>query len=180
MDKYDPRPARSHGSGEFLPEQLASLGSGVVFEPGVLVFHPGTISIGDNVYIGHNTILKGYHRNTMQIGRDTWIGQGYFLHSAGGITIGNAVGVGPMVKILTSQHAGDDLGLPVLYTKLDFAPVVIEEGADIGVGSILLPGVRIGEGAIVGAGAVVTRSIPAYTIAAGVPAKVIRKRDQPR
>jgi acetyltransferase-like isoleucine patch superfamily enzyme len=176
MDNYEARIARSHGTGEFRPEQFASLGSGVVFEAGVLVFHPEAIRIGDNVYVGHNTILKGYHRNTMEIGRDTWIGQGCFLHSAGGISIGKAVGIGPMVKILTSQHAGDDVRLPVLYTQLDFAPVVIEDGADIGVGSILLPGVRIGEGAIVGAGAVVTHAVPAFTVTAGVPAKVIRHR----
>jgi acetyltransferase-like isoleucine patch superfamily enzyme len=176
MDKYEPRIARSHGTGEFRPEQFASLGRGVIFEAGVLVFHPETITIGDNVYVGHNSMLKGYHRNTMVIGRDTWIGQGCFLHSAGGITIGNAAGIGPMVKILTSQHAGDDLALPVLCTKLDFAEVVIEDGADIGVGSTVLPGVRIGEGAIIGAGAVVNRSIPAYAVAVGVPARVVRQR----
>jgi acetyltransferase-like isoleucine patch superfamily enzyme len=75
MDKYEPRIARSHGTGEFRPEQFASLGRGVIFEAGVLVFHPETITIGDNVYVGHNSMLKGYHRNTMVIGRDTWIGQ---------------------------------------------------------------------------------------------------------
>jgi acetyltransferase-like isoleucine patch superfamily enzyme len=176
MDKYEPRIAHSHGTGEFRPDELASLGRGVVFEPGVLVFHPEAITIGDNVYVGHNSMLKGYHRNAMVIGRDTWIGQGCFLHSAGGLTIGKAVGIGPMVKILTSQHSGDDLALPVLCTKLDLAEVVIEDGADLGVGSIILPGVRIGEGAIVGAGAVVSRSIPAFAVAVGVPAKVVRQR----
>jgi len=173
---YQARQARSHGTGEFRPEQFASLGSGVVIEPGVLVFHPEAISLGDNVYVGHNAILKGYHRNTMVIGRDTWIGQGAFLHSAGGITIGKAVGIGPMVKLLTSQHSADDVRVPVLYTPLDFAPVVIEDGADLGVGSIILPGVRIGAGAIVGAGAVVTHDVAPYTVVAGVPAKVIRER----
>jgi len=178
MDTYEPKPARSHGSGEFRLDQFAHLGIGVVLEPGVLVFHPEAINLGDNVYVGHNTMLKAYHRNSMEIGRDTWIGQGCFLHSAGGITIGRAVGIGPMVKILTSQHGGDESRLPVLYTQLDFAAVVIEDGADIGVGSILLPGVRIGEGAIVGAGAVVTRSVPAYTVVGGIPAKLIRQRGQ--
>ena len=123
MDKYEPRKSSSHGTGQFRPEDLALLGDGVVFEAGVLVFHPEHIRIGDNVYIGHNTILKAYHLSEMTIGRDTWIGQGCFLHSAGGINIGRAVGIGPMVKILTSQHAGEDLRLPVLYSPLDFAPV---------------------------------------------------------
>lgn len=174
--QYDPKPARSYGSGQFRPEQLAGLGSGVVVEPGVLIFHPETVTLGDNVYVGHNAILEGYHRNTMVIGRDTWIGQGCFLHSAGGLTIGKAVGIGPMVKILTSQHTGHDRRLPVRYTPLDFAPVVIDDGADIGVGSILLPGVHVGEGAIVGAGAVVTGAVAPYTVVAGVPAKLLRQR----
>ncbi|MGD0837929.1 MAG: DapH/DapD/GlmU-related protein [Polyangia bacterium] len=180
MDKYEPRKASSHGTGRFRPEDLALLGDGVVFEAGVLVFHPEHIRIGDNVYIGHNTILKAYHLSEMTIGRDTWIGQGCFLHSAGGIKIGRAVGIGPMVKILTSQHSGEDLRLPVLYTPIHFAPVEIGDGADIGVGCIVLPGVRIGEGAVVGAGAVVTRSLPDFTVAAGVPARVIRSRGEPR
>ena len=59
MDKYEPRIARSHGTGAVRPEEFASLGSGVVIEPGVLVFHPEAITIGDNVYVGHNTLLKG-------------------------------------------------------------------------------------------------------------------------
>jgi acetyltransferase-like isoleucine patch superfamily enzyme len=180
MFKYEPRKARSHGTGEFRREELAAIGEGVVIEPGVLVFHPENIRLGDNVYVGHNAILKGYYKNTMTIGQDTWIGQACFLHGAGQLTVGRAVGIGPMVKILTSQHAGDDLHLPVLCTELRFAPVVIEDGADIGAGSVILPGVRIGEGAIVGAGAVVSRDVPAYTVAAGVPARILRRRDEGR
>ena len=65
---------------------------------------------------------------------------------------------------------------PVLHNPIEFKKVVIEDNSDIGVGSILLPGVVIGEGAIVGAGAVVTKSIPPYSIAVGNPARVIRSR----
>src|SRR5439155_20350218 len=67
--------ARSHGTGAFSREQFAVLGEDVVFETGVLVFHPETIEIGSAVYGGHYTILKGYHRNKMTIGDGTWIGQ---------------------------------------------------------------------------------------------------------
>jgi acetyltransferase-like isoleucine patch superfamily enzyme len=167
---------RSHGSGTFSPDEFYALGINVVFEPGVLVFHPGSISIGNNVYIGHNTILKGYYNNQMQIGDDTWIGQNCFFHSAGGISIGRAVGIGPYVKIITSVHADNQLDMPVLFHPVSFRPVSICDGADIGVGSVVLPGVTIGEGAIIGAGAVVTRNVTAYAVAAGVPAKVLRMR----
>ncbi|HEX7598847.1 MAG TPA: transferase, partial [Polyangia bacterium] len=62
----------SHGTGAFSPTDFRSLGEDCVFESGVLVFHPENISLGRNVYVGHNTILKGYHRNEMRIGDETW------------------------------------------------------------------------------------------------------------
>ncbi len=167
---------KSHGTGEFKIEDFAKIGENVVIENGVLVFHPENIEIGNNVYIGHYTILKGYYKNKMIIGDNCWIGQQCFFHSAGGLYIGKAVGIGPKVTILTSQHRGDDVGLPVYLTEIDFAPVEIGDGVDIGAGAIILPGVRIGEGAIIGAGAVVTKDVPPYEIWAGIPAKPLRKR----
>ena len=167
---------RSHGSGEFELKDFRRLGEGVIFEKGVLVFHPENIEIGDNVYIGHYTILKGYYKNLMIIGDHTWIGQHCFLHSAGELIIGKAVGIGPGVIILTSQHEALDTTLPVYLTPIKFGKVIIEYGCDIGAGAIILPGVKIGEGAIIGAGSVVTKDVPPYEIWAGVPARKIRNR----
>ena len=169
-------PHRSHGTGIFERSQFARLGQNVIFETGVLVFHPENIEIGDDVYIGHYTILKGYYRNKMIIGSGTWIGQQCFFHSAGGITIGTNVGIGPGVKIITSGHSMDDIQMPILHSPVEAAPVLISDDSDIGVGAILLPGVTIGKGAQVGAGAVVTQSVEDYAVVAGVPAKVLRKR----
>lgn len=163
----------SHGTGEFRIDQFAAIGSHVIFETGVLVFHPENIHLGNNIYIGHGTILKGYHQNKMIIGDNTWIGQGCFFHSAGGISIGTDVGIGPGVKIITSTHALKKQDLPILHRNLEFRQVCIDDGCDIGIGAIILPGVRIQQGAQIGAGAVVTRDIPARAIAIGVPAKVI-------
>lgn len=175
--RFEPvKPNRSHGSGEFKAEDFARLGRNVIFEPGVLVFHPENIEIGDNVYVGHATMLKGYHAGRFSIGDHTWIGQGCFMHAAGGITIGRAVGVGPSVKILTSEHQPDDLAVPVLFAPLRFAPVTIHDGSDIGTNTVVLPGVTIGEGAIVGAGSVVSHDVPAYEVWAGVPARRLRSR----
>jgi len=167
---------RSHGTGEFGPEQFARLGENVVFEPGVLVFHPETIEIGAKVYIGHQTILKGYHAGRMRIGDGTWIGSQCFFHSAGGLTIGCDVGIAPGVRILTSAHRLDEGDRPILHSTVDFRPVVVEDGSDIGVGAILMPGVRIGRGAQVGAGAVVTDDVPEFAVVAGVPARLLRRR----
>jgi acetyltransferase-like isoleucine patch superfamily enzyme len=167
---------RSHGTGQYRIEDFATCGEGCVFETGVLVFYPENIRLGTNVYVGHYAILKGYYRNTMTIGDETWIGQQCFFHSAGGLRIGNRVGIGPGVKIITSRHKEMGRDIPIISAPIELAPVVIEDDADIGTGSVLLPGVTIGRGAIIAAGAVVTRDIPAYAIAAGVPAQVVKER----
>jgi len=167
---------RSHGDGTFRKGQFARCGDDCVFEAGVLVFHPENIELGTNVYVGHNAILKGYHKNTMRIGDETWIGQQAFLHGAGGIVIGARVGIAPGVRILTSFHAEAGRATPILSSPIELAPVVIEDDCDLGVGAVVLPGVRIGKGAQIGAGAVVTEDVPAYSVAVGVPAKVVRER----
>ncbi|MEI8256004.1 MAG: acyltransferase [Deltaproteobacteria bacterium] len=168
---------RSHGDGRFEPGQFRRIGADCVFETGVLVFHPENISLGTNVYVGHYAILKGYYKNQMVVGDETWIGQQCFFHAAGGLTIGARVGIGPGVRIITSVHEDAGRGVPVLFSPVEFAPVVIEDDADLGVGCVVLPGVTVGRGAIVGAGAVVNQSVPPYTIVAGVPARVLRARD---
>lgn len=169
---------RSHGDGSFRIEQLARCGEDCVFEAGVLVFHPENIELGANVYVGHQAILKGYYKNTMRIGDETWIGQQAFLHSAGGIDIGARVGIGPGVRIITSTHGEAGRDVPILSSPIELAPVVIEDDSDIGVSAVILPGVRIGRGAQIGAGAVVTDDVPPYSVALGVPARVTRERPE--
>ena len=169
---------RSHGTG-LPPWSFRSIGPGTIIEAQVLVFHAENISLGDDVYIGHQTILKGYHENEMTIGQGSWIGQQCFLHSAGGIRIGRNVGIGPGVRILTSAH---DLGQcrerPILHRPIAFAQVQIGEGSDIGVSSVILPGVSLGCFVQVGAGSVVTKGFPDYSVIAGVPARILRMAAQ--
>jgi acetyltransferase-like isoleucine patch superfamily enzyme len=167
----------SHGTGEIDPATFRSLGTNVIFERGAMVFHAETITIGSNVYVGHYCILKGYHRNRMEIGDNVWIGQHCFLHSAGGLMIGNNVGIGPGVRIHTARHRELGREVPIVFAPVEDAPVIIENDVDLGIGSIVLPGVRVGSGAQIGAGAVVTHDIPPYAVAAGVPARVLRYRD---
>jgi acetyltransferase-like isoleucine patch superfamily enzyme len=171
------KPPRSHGTGLFQRAELAACGEGTVIEEGVLVFHPENVHLGANVYVGHQTMLKGYYKNELRIGEGTWIGQQCFMHAGGGIDIGRNVGVGPCVKILTSRHAEAGRDVPILHSPITFLKVTIEDDADIGIGAILLPGVTIGRGAQIGAGALVTKSVPAYAVAAGNPAQVLRMRD---
>jgi acetyltransferase-like isoleucine patch superfamily enzyme len=169
-------PPRSHGTGQFTRDQLARCPDSVIIEPGALVFHPENVWLDDEVYVGHYAILKGYHRNQLRIGRGSWIGQAVFLHSAGGLTIGERVGLGPHVKIITSVHEDPGRDVPILDGAIAFSPVVLEDGCDVGVGAVILPGVTVGRGAQVGAGAVVTRDVPPYAVVAGNPARVLRSR----
>ena len=92
------------------------------------------------------------------------------------ITIGENVWVTSGCRLLCHQR---DLSLydkdkPVMDLPLKYSPIVIGDGAHVGIGSIIMPGVTIGRGAVIGAGAVVTRDIPAHCIAMGVPARVTR------
>ena len=148
-----------------------------MIEPSVIIIHPENVNIPDDVYIGHQTILNGYHKGFIRVGKGSWIGAQCFLHGAGGIVIGENVGIGPGVKILTSSHSLHGKG-PILHNPIEFALVVIEDGADIGTGAIILPGVTIGKGAQVGAGAVVTKDVFDYMVVAGNPAKMIGNRDE--
>jgi acetyltransferase-like isoleucine patch superfamily enzyme len=169
--------AISHGTGKFSPSQFAKIGHDVVFETGALVFHPENIEIGDNVYIGHYAIIKGYYQNKLTIGEGSWIGQQCFFHGAGGLKIGRNVGIGPAVKIITSSHSLDEIDKPIMHSSVHFAPVIIEDDSDIGTGALIMPGIRIGKGAQVGAGAVVTSDVEDYAIVRGVPAKVVGMRE---
>jgi acetyltransferase-like isoleucine patch superfamily enzyme len=171
-----PPPWKTHGTGRFEARELGSLGERVVIEEGVLVFNPGHVHLGDDVYVGHRAMLKGDTRNELVVSDGSWIGQDCFLHSAGGIRIGRDVGLAPRAMILTSKHAETALPTPIMHGPLELEPVEIGDGSDLGLGSILLPGTRLGAGVLVGAGAVVKGEFPDGAVVAGVPARVLRSR----
>lgn len=91
------------------------------------------------------------------------------------VRIGERVWVTAGVKILCHQRdlSHHALGKAVMDNKLTYEIVTICDGAHIGIGAIIMPGVTIGEGAVIGAGAVVTKDVPPYSVAVGVPARVI-------
>ena len=164
----------SHGSGFDYESKLAEIGRNVVIEDGVRIFFPENVHIGDDVYIGHDTILKGYFDQKLKIGDGTWIGPQCFIYAAGGIIIGENVGIGPGVTIMSSGHQVLNSPEPILHRPIDFAGVVLGDGCDIGANSVILMGVTIGNGVQIGAGAVVTGDVPDGAIAGGVPARIIK------
>lgn len=115
-------------------------------------------------------------------GKNIFLGNRVFVNffctilDCGKVMIGDHVMIGPRVQIYTAAH---DLQAQARIQGWEVAkPITIEDNVWIGGAAVLLPGVRIGENAVVGAGAVVTRDIPANTIAAGNPARVIREIQQ--
>lgn len=153
------------------------VGHGLQVGPGVGFTHPETMEIGDAVFIGAQAYLQGRFDGRCVIGNHVWIGpQSYF--DARDLVLEDYVGWGPGARVLGSTHSGTPLTVPIVQTELEISPVRIEAWADIGMGAVILPGVTVGRGAIVGAGAVVTRDVPAFAIAAGVPARVLRLRTQ--
>jgi acetyltransferase-like isoleucine patch superfamily enzyme len=175
----------AHGSTDFDAMMRAivwralgvELGAGVAIGRGVWLRDAESFSIGRGTVIGDGARLQSRYDGRCAIGERVWIGPQSFIDGRD-LVIGDEVGVGPGVCIIGSQHTGLPDDAPVIATDLDIRPIRIEDGADIGANATILPGVTIGRGAIVGAGAVVSRDIPAGAVAAGVPARTIRRRKE--
>jgi acetyltransferase-like isoleucine patch superfamily enzyme len=151
------------------------VGNDLQVGPNVVLKHPETMEFGDCVFIGAQTMIQGRFDGVCKIGSHVWIGpQAYF--DARDLILEDYVGWGPGAKVLGSAHTGSPITEPIITTGLVIKPVKVGLGADIGMNASILPGVQVGAHSIIGAGAVVTRDVPEYAIAAGVPARVVRDR----
>ena len=113
--------------------------------------------------------------NHVTIGRATYVNTGVFFDGTAAIVVGNRVHLGMQAMILTGGH---ELGPAQCRAgEVNPAPVRIEDGAWIGARAILMPGVRIGAGAVVAAGAVVTSNCEAGGLYGGIPARLLRELD---
>ena len=125
--------------------------------------------------VGENNLIFGQLTavlpKNVTIGSGCTIMDGCVMMGAGGITIENNVLIGAQVKLISNNH--DIYDRPVLTVK----PVLIKEGAWIGAGVSILPGVTVGKYAVVGTNSVVTKDIPDYAVAVGIPAKIIKYLD---
>lgn len=136
---------------------------------------PGRLSLGNNCVVKEYAILncpKGF----IEIGNNCSVNSFCYLGGYGGIKIDNGVRIAPGAKIYAFEHIYERTDVPIYKQGIKPKKVIIGDDVWIGSNAIITGGVTIGKGAIVAAGAVVTKSVEEYTIVAGVPAKIIKKR----
>ena len=111
------------------------------------------------------------------VGNDVTIGHSVILICGGGVTVGDRAMIGHGAQIVSSGHRiPADRHEPMRWSGPEAKPISIGSDAWIGAGAILLPGVDVGEGAVVAAGAVVTKNVPPFVIVGGNPARLLRER----
>jgi acetyltransferase-like isoleucine patch superfamily enzyme len=130
-------------------------------------------SCGDNVAIYPGVYLSDL--DGLRLGSNIKIGEMCFIGAAGGVVIEDDVSLAHATTVLTEEHDYTKPG-PLRETPLVFDEVTIRRGVWIGAGVRITAGTEIGEGSVVGAGAVVTHDVPPFSVAAGVPARVLRPR----
>lgn len=136
----------------------------------------GNISLGKRCRLGRDTELSAIEKGRIHLGDDTRLNQGCTIVSYSEVSIGDFTIIGEYVSIRDANH-GMERDKPMRYQKHTSQSIRIGRDVWIGRGCCILPGVTIGEGSVIGANSVINKDIPPYSIAAGVPAKIIRKRE---
>ncbi len=193
------------GAGYFLRKtffggMFRKAGRGVIYGRGLVLRHPGKISIGERVSIDDDVLLdasgageKGISlgdgvivsrscviqgkTGPVVIGNRADIGCNCIFSSVSGIEIGQSTLIAGHCYLGGGRYRSDRLDIPMMDQGMySEGPVILGDDVWLGAGVIVLDGVRIGRGSIIGAGSVVTREIPEYSVAVGVPARIIGTR----
>jgi acetyltransferase-like isoleucine patch superfamily enzyme len=153
------------------------VGGGVLIGLGARVDRPFAVALGARCQLEPGVWIKVVtDAGRVSVGEYSFLGRGTELDCAESIVVGRHVLVAPGVFITDHSH-GIALGTPVATQPCPAKAVVIEDDVWLGAHSVVLPGVRIGSGAVVAAGAVVTREVAPRAIVAGVPARLLRYRE---
>lgn len=138
----------------------------------------GSIEIGDNTKIEHFVLLETRRGGFIKIGADSAVNAFSVIYGAGGVTIGNNTRIACHTIIIASNHNFDDITKNIYEQGVSKKGIVIGNDVWIGAGVRILDGVHIGDHSVIGAGSVVTKSIPENSVAVGVPARVMRLRGE--
>lgn len=178
---------------------LGKIGSNCFIEEGVRLRIPKKIFLGNRVFIGKNCDLDVEYPDSeiriaddVHISRDTIflagvgktiinervsIGAGSFIYASSGVEIGKDSLLADNVRIMAGSHRYKDASKLIRLQGAEAKKTTIGQDVWLGSSVIVLAGVTVADGAVVGAGAVVTKDLPSYSIATGVPAKVVGKRE---
>ena len=140
---------------EFFKHTLPQCGDGLYVLPGSVIYYPRNVKLGFNVMMN----------------------RGVYIVAPAPVTIGDNVLIGPYTVINSGSHHYSDPNKLIRDQGHKLAPIVIEDDVWIGAHATILPGIVLKRGAVVAAGAVVTATVEAFTVVAGVPAKLIRRRE---
>lgn len=162
---------------------LIHLGQGCYLDENVYIHAcPAGVDIGANTFVMHGSVLHVYNfrklpNSGIKIGRDSLIGEYTIIRGQGGVQIGDRVYTSPMTQLIAVNHVVDDPLRPFVEQGITAQGIIVEDDVWLGANAVITDGVRIGKGAVVAAGAVVTQDVPPHTIVGGVPARVIREID---
>lgn len=164
----------------YLRRKLKNLGEVITFSPGLLCYGPQNISIGNDFCCERLCSLVACDDGVIEIGNRVAFNANVYINASigGRIVLGNNVLVGPSVIMRTSDHVTVDRDRPIHTQGHKSGEIILEDDVWIGAHATIVGNVRIGRGAVVGAGAVVTRDVESFTIVGGVPAKFIKKRGE--
>ena len=160
-----------------------TLKNGVYLDQGTYLHAcPNGIEIGEDSLVMHGAVLHVYNfRNLpnagIKIGRDSLIGEYSIIRGQGGVTIGDRVFTSPFTQIIAVNHIFDDPKRPFIDQGITAEGIVLEADCWLVAVAVITDGVRVGQGSVVAAGAVVTKDVPPHSVVAGVPAKVIKTID---
>ena len=153
-------------------------GRDLILEGPIDITTPENICLGHHVRLGKDVYLGAWPKGELVVGNQSYIGRWTIVLAHQSVNIGNDCRIAPGCHITDVNH-GIEPGILIREQPLVSKAVKIGDDVWIGAGSSILPGITIGNGAVVGARAVVTHDVPPNAVVLGVPAKIIRYRTQP-
>lgn len=145
----------------------------------IKIISGGSIKMGKNCFVHDYAMILTYGGN-IEIGDNCSFNPFTIVYGHGGLKIGNGVRIAAHCVIIPSNHNFDRLDIPIFRQGHTKKGIVIEDDVWIGTNCTILDGVTIGKGSVIGAGTLVNKSLPEYSVAVGVPARVLYKRNEPR
>jgi acetyltransferase-like isoleucine patch superfamily enzyme len=187
----------------FYQPRLRSVGEETLFDPRVTIHRGHQILIGSRCWFDRGVVLDGFslsddgvgisigdgfeareyaileaHRGSITIGNDCFVGQHCVLYGQGKLVMGDHVMIGAGTVVIPSQHVIRSTSMPMKHQGEVSRGIVIQDDVWIGANCTILDGVVLETGTVVAAGAVVTHRVPAYSVVGGVPARLIKMRDE--